>query len=286
MHIHGGMNFSSMFSQCHEVASAQVPGCYLNAGRGYRPDSARIRSPGQSPLSFSHSRRPQPGHSKTSPLQPSQDPARPPADQAAPAADGASAVGQAPGRPDQGNTASDSGGQAILEHAHKDASSNGLQHREGFDMSGLSLQDTRSESAWQSEQLLDEALSSTGDSTAEVQHMSDQHSGLHAAGRQSRPEDAEEALAAAQLSSEPVALEACSTGAEHAAAAGFEADLAASSAPAEPELVAVAERAEHAAAAVAAEGLELDRSSEPAAMAAARLDSLAPGKSSHGGRLS
>ncbi|CAL5225176.1 g7957 [Coccomyxa viridis] len=52
---------------------------------------------------------------------------------------------------------------------------------------------------------------------------------------------------------------------------------AASSTPAEPEAVAVAERAEHAAAAVAAEGLELDRSSEPAAMAAARSGSLAPG---------
>ena len=44
-----------------------------------------------------------------------------------------------------------------------------------------------------------------------------------------------------------------------------------------PEEAAVAERAEHAAAAVAAEGLELDRSSEPAAIAAARSGSLAPG---------
>ena len=44
-----------------------------------------------------------------------------------------------------------------------------------------------------------------------------------------------------------------------------------------PEEAAVAERAEHAAAAIAAEGLELDRSSEPAAIAAARSGSLAPG---------
>ena len=44
-----------------------------------------------------------------------------------------------------------------------------------------------------------------------------------------------------------------------------------------PEEAAVAERAEHAAAAIAAEGLELDRASEPAAIAAARSGSLAPG---------
>ena len=44
-----------------------------------------------------------------------------------------------------------------------------------------------------------------------------------------------------------------------------------------PDDAAVAERAEHAAAAIAAEGLELDRASEPAAIAAARSGSLAPG---------
>ena len=73
-------------------------------------------------------------------------------------------------------------------------------------------------------------------------------------------------------------LEASSTRAEPTAETGSEIGAAASSTPAEPEAVAVAERAEHAAAAVAAEGLELDRSSEPAAMAAARSGSLAPGE--------
>lgn len=270
------------------MASAQVPGCYLKAGTGYQPDSARGGSPGQSPLSFSHSRRLPLAPSRTSPLQPLQDPSQPPANQAAAAADSASSVGQVPGLPGLSDTASESTGQAILEQAHKDASSNGLQHGADLGMSGLSLQETGGEAARHSGQQLkatEVALSSTGDSVAEVQHMSHQHGGLHLAGGESRPEHPEEALAAAQLSSEPVTLEASSTGAEPAAAAGFAADLAASSAPAEPELVAVAERAEHAAAAVAAEGLELDRSSEPAAIAAARSGSLAPGDSSHDGRL-
>ena len=268
----------SMLPCCDDVASAQVPGCYLKAGRGYQPDSAHIGSPGQSPLSFSNSRRLPMAPFRTSPLQPSQNPARPSAEQPADAADGTSAAGQLSGEPDQGNAAAESKEEGDEEQDQQHAISNGVQHREELTLSGLGLHETRVEVAQHSEQQTDEAIGghiSSGSIAAELQH-SEQNSAREP-GSGIRQEHLDGASAAA--SPEPT-IEASSAGAEPAAYTGSEADLAASSAPAEPELVAVAERAEHAAAAVAAEGLELDRSSEPAAMAAARSGSLAPGDSS------
>ena len=274
---------SSLPPQCmphsDEVLSAQVPGCYLKAGRGYQPDSAHIGSPGQSPLSFSNSRRLPTAPFRTSPLQPSQNPARPSAEQPMDAADSASAAGQLSGGPDKDDAALESKGQADVEQEPQHASSNGLQHREELTLSGLGLQETGDEAAQHSEQQMDGTTGghlSTGSTAAELQHKSNHNSAPHEPDSSIRQEHPEGGSAAASISPE-ASIASSGTEAQPTAETGFKADLAASSAAAEPELVAVAERAEHAAAAVAAEGLELDRSSEPAAMAAARSGSLAPG---------
>ena len=255
-----------------------MPGCYLKAGRGYQPDSAHIGSPGQSPLSFSNPRRPPPF--RTSPLQPSQNPARPSAEQPTDAADSASTAGQLSGGPDQGDAAAEGKEQVDLEQGPHHASSNGAHNREELTLSGLGLQGTGVETAQHPEQQTDETVGehlSIGGTAAELQCQSSQNSVVHELDSSSRQEHSEEASMAASLSLKAT-LEASSTRAEPTAETGSEIGAAASSTPAEPEAVAVAERAEHAAAAVAAEGLELDRSSEPAAMAAARSGSLAPGE--------
>ena len=260
----------------------QVPGCYLKAGRGYQPDSAHVGSPGQSPLSFSNSRRLPTAPFRTSPLQPSQNPARPSAEQPADAADSASAAGQLSDVPSQGDAAAEGKGQADVDQEAQHVSFNGIQRGEDLGLSGLSLQDAGDGPTQHLGQQSDETNGghlSTGGTAAESQHQAIQNSALREPGSRIEPEHHEEASVAASMTPEPT-LEASSTGAEPTADTGPKADLAASSAAAEPELVAVAERAEHAAAAVAAEGLELDRSSEPAAMAAARSGSLAPGDSS------
>ena len=124
-----------------EVLSVQVPGCYLKAGRGYQPDSAHVGSPGQSPLSFSNSRRLPTAPFRTSPLQPSQNPARPSAEQPADAADSASAAGQLSDVPSQGDAAAEGKGQADVDQEAQHVSFNGIQRGEDLGLSGLSLQD-------------------------------------------------------------------------------------------------------------------------------------------------
>ena len=262
-----------------------MPGCYLKAGRGYQPDSAHAGSPGQSPLSFPHSRRFTRAPSGTSPLQPSQSPARPLADTADDTVDGASGAASPPGSRDQGDEVAEGRGHAAFDEIPQHVSSNGVQHGEDVSLSGLNLGDTRAEDTQQSEENDKTSRDQLGpDSPVAQEHrQSTQSSSPDQKGSHSGARHAEGAPNAAELSLEPTQA-ASSTEGEPVADSASEADVAASSAPAEAQLVAVAERAEHAAAAVAAEGLELDRSSEPAAMAAARSGSLAPGDSSHAGR--
>ena len=114
-----------------------MPGCYLKAGRGYRPDSAHAGSPGQSPLSFPHSRRVPPGALRhitpaalAKPCEPSRL-TRLTTQQMAQAL-------QHPfqGRPDQGEAAAESRGHAAPEQTPQHVSSNGVHHTRGLGFVG------------------------------------------------------------------------------------------------------------------------------------------------------
>ena len=262
-----------------------MPGCYLRAGRGYQPDSAQAGSPGQSPLSFSGARRAPSACFRPSPLQPSgakPSPDRPlsgssaaqressenlvpsmsPTEQAVTPEPGAksmradpeTALAAAPSTEAYKDAPYDASKQSMQAEnsssadqkqdssARYGASSNGVQGGELATLSGLSLADGESTEAG----LLQEQTHSTRtDSQPHRPSSPGNEAGYHA----------ERNDVSAAMPGE------AAKAAEHAA----------------PEEAAVAQRAEHAAAAIAAEGLELDRSSEPAAIAAARSGSLAPG---------
>ncbi len=230
----------------------QVPGCYLKGGRGYQPDSAQIGSPGQSPLSFSNPRRRPPSALfRRSPLQPSEAPSKPSAERSAAAEEGDSAVRQLQGEADDSSASADSSAEAA-----KHVSSNGQHPADDAGLGSLSLDNLGTIDA-NSQEELQECEPGRGGLSSNSPDQSLQHAASSQNNRTAYEHSKEDVVAA---------VDAC-----------LEANQEANSAQAEPELVAVAERAEHAAAAVAAEGLELDRSSEPAALAAVRSGSLAPG---------
>lgn len=246
------------FSACYKCL-LQVPGCYLKAGRGYQPDSAHVGSPGQSPLSFSNTRKQLPGPFRASPLQPSD--ARPSPEKTLAAANVSAVAAHAPENSSEDSAAHEQSEGASIASAHAlDAadhvSTDGVQQSEALAVSTLSLKD-----------------SSGAANASEAQDFQVQRRGSDGQGDDSAGHA--EGLAACSPGREQGKADAAGTTTRSEAADVVEADQAASSPPVEPELV--AERAEHAAAAVAAEGLELDRSSEPAALAAARSGSLVPG---------
>jgi len=238
----------------------QVPGCYLKGGRGYQPDSAQIGSPGQSPLSFSNPRRRPPSALfRRSPLQPSEAPSKRSAERSAAAEEGDSAVRQLQGEAEESSASAEDSVDASADssaEAAKHVSSNGQHPANDAGLASLSLDDLGTIDA---------------NSQEELQECEPDRGGLSSNG----PDQSLQHAASSQ--NHQTASEHSKENSASAVYASLEASQEANSAQAEPELVAVAERAEHAAAAVAAEGLELDRSSEPAALAAVRSGSLAPG---------
>ncbi len=236
----------------------QVPGCYLKGGRGYQPDAAQVGSPGQSPLSFSNPRRPPSAPFRRSPLQPSETPPKPSAERSAAAEEGDCAVRQLSGEAEDSSALAEDKIGATADNSAdeaKHASLNGQHPADDAGLASLSLEDTG---------IIDTELQK------DLQNCEPGRRGLSSNGL-------DQSLQHASSQNNHTASEHSKEGSASAADASLEADEGADSAQAEPELVAVAERAEHAAAAVAAEGLELDRSSEPAALAAVRSGSLAPG---------
>ena len=212
-------------------AFMQVPGCYLKAGRGYQPDSAQVGSPGQSPLRFSKVRKPLPGPFRSSPLQPSD--ASPSPERTLAAADPSTVAAHEKSSEDSAARAQEEGASIASADALDPAehvSTDSVQQIGALAVSGLSLKDY-----------------SVAADPSEAQESGKQRQGGD--GQVADLEEHAEGMAACSAGREQGRSDAEATAECSEAAYVVESDQVTSSPPVEPELV--AERAEHAAAAVA-----------------------------------